>query len=62
MSENKQVPFATISDEKRIVDRLMCDGYTMQEIEAGFALQAKENGDFTVDSVRAAIAQAGAAE
>ena len=52
---NKQVPYATASDEKRIVDRLMCDGYSTKEIEAGFAVQAKDNGDFTVDSVRAAI-------
>ena len=52
---NKQVPYATASDEKRIVDRLMCDGYSAKEIEAGFAVQAKDNGDFTVYSVREAI-------
>lgn len=48
----KTVPFATVSDEKRIVDRLMCDGYSIAEIESGFTLQAKSNGDFTVESVR----------
>lgn len=48
---SKQVPFATISDEKRIVDRLMDCGYSLEEINAAFALQAKTDGNFTVESV-----------
>ena len=36
-------------------NRLMCMGYSRDEIEAGFSLQARSNGDFTVESVRDAI-------
>jgi hypothetical protein len=48
---SKQVPFATKSDEDRIVNRLLEMGWSMSEINDGFAHQAKDNGDFTVDSV-----------
>jgi hypothetical protein len=50
-----QVPFATKSDEDHIVYRLLDMGWSMSEINDGFAHQAKSNGDFTVDSVIAAM-------
>ncbi len=58
---SNQVPYATRSDEQRIIARLMCDGYSLSEIEAGFALQAKRDGNFTADSVRSFIWKARAA-
>jgi hypothetical protein len=47
-----QVPDCTKFCEERIVRRLMECGYTLAEINAGFALQAKTDGKFTVDSIR----------
>jgi hypothetical protein len=52
---SNQVPDATISDEERIIRRLMEMGFSMEEIERGFERQAKLGIPFTFDSVRSAI-------